>query len=155
MDAVREVVPIARLSCPPGLPSTLAGFLALDGQQVPVLRLARLLGLPEVSIGLYTPLIVLRGADRGEAGLALLVDRVRAVVSGGSHSPLERTHSFNGCARSLLQVENELVPVLAPGRLLLEEERHRIADFERLTRERLAAWDAPAGELQPEDGAAA
>lgn len=141
---MREVLPIARLTRPPGSPTALEGFLHLAERQIPVLRLARLLGLPEPEIGLYTPLIVLRGADRGEAGLALVADRVHAVIAGGRVVPLEGAQSFNGCVRSLLEIEGAQIPVLAPGRLLLEEERRRLAEFEQLSRERLAPWSSPA-----------
>ena len=154
MDAIREVVPIAHLTRPPRMPATLAGFLLLDGRQVPVLRLALLLGLPEDAVGLYTPLIVLHGANRSMAGLALLVDRVRSVVSSGSVTRLEETHSFNGCVRSLLQVDGEQVPVLSPVRLLLEDERQRVADCQRITQERRAAFETPADDPDTASGAA-
>ena len=46
LEAVREIVPMARLSSPPGLPSGLEGFLDLRGIAVPIVRLDRLFDLP-------------------------------------------------------------------------------------------------------------
>lgn len=59
LKTVREIVPMARLSVPPGLPSGLAGFLNLRGTAVPIVRLDRLFDLPEQLPGLHTPMIVL------------------------------------------------------------------------------------------------
>ncbi len=77
LEAVREIVPMARLSSPPGLPSGLAGFLDLRGTAIPIVRLDRLFDLPEQQPGLHTPMIVLRGV-LGPIGI--LVDSVRGIV---------------------------------------------------------------------------
>ena len=61
LEAVREIVPMARLSSPPGLPSGLLGFLDLRGTAIPIVRLDRLFDLPEQKPGLHTPMIILRG----------------------------------------------------------------------------------------------
>ena len=45
-EAVRALLPLPHLDRPPGLPAPLAGFLNLGGVAVPVVDLARLLGLP-------------------------------------------------------------------------------------------------------------
>ena len=77
LEAVREIVPMARLSCPPGLPTGLVGFLDLRGTAIPIVRLDRLFDLPEQQAGLHTPMIVLRGV-LGPIGI--LVDSVRGIV---------------------------------------------------------------------------
>src|ERR1700684_3566025 len=74
LEAVREIVPMATLSSPPGLPSGLAGFLDLRGNAVPIILLDRLFGLREQPPGLHTPLIVLHG-ELGPIGI--LVESVR------------------------------------------------------------------------------
>jgi chemotaxis signal transduction protein len=43
---VQEIVPMAQLSGPPDLPAILAGFLNLEGEAIPVVRLDRMLRLP-------------------------------------------------------------------------------------------------------------
>ncbi len=95
LEAVREIVPMAMLSSPPGLPSGLAGFLDLRGTAIPIVRLDRLFDLPEQLPGLHTPMIVLRGAPRSDrhsggirsrhrssAFLAALGDTRRTALSG-------------------------------------------------------------------------
>ena len=75
---LQEVVPMAELFRPPGLPSVLAGFLNLAGTAIPVLRLDRLFELPEPVLGLYTPLLLLRHPDYQ---VALLVDKVSEILA--------------------------------------------------------------------------
>ncbi len=62
LDAVSRVTPMAQLARPPGLPSPLEGILNLAGTPVPVVRLDRLFQLESRSPGLYSMLIVLKGA---------------------------------------------------------------------------------------------
>src|SRR5580658_9436772 len=78
LEAVREIVPMAALSSPLGLPSGLAGFLDLRGTAIPIIRMDRLFDLSEQQPGLHTPMIILRGV----AGpIGVLVESVRAIVS--------------------------------------------------------------------------
>src|ERR1700719_3899536 len=73
LEAVREIVPMATLSTPPGLPSGLAGFLDLRGTAIPIVRLDRLFNLAEQLPGLHTPMIVLH---RVLGPIGLLVESV-------------------------------------------------------------------------------
>src|SRR5687767_4741813 len=77
LTALREVVAMAQLSRPPGLPSLLEGLLNLGGSAVPVVRLDHLFGLPDVELGLYSPLLILR---QTEDQIALLAEAVHGVV---------------------------------------------------------------------------
>jgi chemotaxis signal transduction protein len=47
LEAVREIVPMASLVAPLGLPAAVAGFLDLRGTAIPIIRLDRLYDLPE------------------------------------------------------------------------------------------------------------
>src|SRR5580658_1793689 len=104
LESVREIVPMAQLSTPPGLPSGLAGFLDLRGTAVPIVRLDRLFNLPEQQPGLHTPMIILRGV-LGPIGI--LVARVRGIVPIPSVGLLEipRDGTFQGCAVASLQLD--------------------------------------------------
>src|SRR5580658_4307861 len=75
LEAVREIVPMATLSCPPGMPSGLAGLLHLRGSAIPIIRMDRLFELPEQLPGLHTPMIILRGVS---GPIGILVDSVRS-----------------------------------------------------------------------------
>src|ERR1700741_5330936 len=77
LDSVSEVVPMAALSRPPSTPAILEGFLNLRGTALPVLRVATLLGLPQDSLDLHTPIVILRAA----LPLALLVNRVTGIAA--------------------------------------------------------------------------
>jgi purine-binding chemotaxis protein CheW len=136
LEAVREIVPMALLSSPPGLPSGLAGFLDLRGTAIPILRLDRLFDLPEQQPGLYTPFIILRGAD---TPIGVLVGAVQQIVraSGASFLPLPEEHLFHGCATATVEVNGNVVHLLAPECILLENERRLLREFQGMAQGRL------------------
>jgi len=136
LGAVREIVPMAKLSSPPGMPSGLAGLLDFRGTAVPIIRLDRLFSLPEQQPGLHTPMIVLHGL----LGLiGVLVDSVRVIVTVSSAQllaiPEDRT--FRGCATAVLQLDGNPVHLLSPAALLTANESHMMADYGALSQSRL------------------
>jgi purine-binding chemotaxis protein CheW len=136
LEAVREVVPMAKLSCPPGLPSGLAGFLDLRGTAIPIVRMDRLFDLAEQQPGLHTPMIVLRGV-RGPIGI--LADSVRGIVPMSSAPLLDIPEdcTFQGCATAAMQLAGDLIHVLAPATLLNASEDRLLADYCALSQARL------------------
>ena len=108
----------------------------LGGTAVPVLRLDRLFAFPEQDPGLYTPLIVLR---RPEAPISLVVGRVRKIMSFSKKDamPVGGDDIFNGCLEAELPSRGETIHLLSPDRILLEQERARIAEFQAREQERL------------------
>lgn len=137
---VREILPTAELSTPPGMPALLAGFLNLGGTAVPVLRLGRLFQMPAKEIGLYEHMILLRASRP----LALLVDRVDEVLtcSADALRPVGEKSSFNDCAPSQLTCKGRTIHVLALDRLLLKEEEARLSALRGVEQERLRALAA-------------
>jgi purine-binding chemotaxis protein CheW len=140
LDAVQKIVPMALLSCPPGLPSGLAGFLNLRGIAVPILRLDRLFDLPEQQPGLYTPFIILRGAP---SPIGVLVGAVRQVASTrvASFLPLPEKHLFHDCATAVVDVDGDPVHLLAPECMLVENERRLVADLQSAAQRRLRSLE--------------
>jgi purine-binding chemotaxis protein CheW len=136
LEAVREIVPIARLSCPPGLPSGLAGFLDLRGTAIPIVHLDRLFDLREQQAGLHTPMIVLRGV-LGPIGI--LVDSVRGIVPVPSVRLLDipEDRTFQGCATAVVQLDGDLIHVLSPVALLTANEDRLLADYSATSQARL------------------
>src|SRR5271168_3135867 len=108
LEAVREIVPMAALASPPGLPSGLLGFLDLRGTAIPIVRLDRLFGLPEQKPGLHTPLIILRGIL---SSIGILAESVRGIVPELSTRlvDLPEDGTFQGCAPAALQLDGELI----------------------------------------------
>lgn len=146
LEAVREIVPMATLSAPPGLPSGLAGFLDLRGIAVPIVRLERLFDLPEQQPGVHTPMIILRGS-LGPIGV--LVESVRGIVPIPSARlvdiPEDRT--FQGCATASIQFDGELIYLLSPAALLGANECRLLADYGAMSQSRLLQLStAPEGE---------
>lgn len=134
---IQEVVPMAGLSRPPGLPSVLAGFLNLGGTAVPVIRLSRLFELPEPTLGPYTPLIILRNPDYQ---VALLVEKVSDILSVPEEAilPVQESHSFNDCADGMITTGGRVVLLLSPERVLLEKEHQCLAEFRDKEQARLS-----------------
>jgi purine-binding chemotaxis protein CheW len=144
LEAVREIVPMARLSVPPGLPSGLAGFLNLRGTAVPIVRLDRLFDLPEQLPGLHTPMIVL-GIALGIASggvrdpIGILVESVSGIVPVTSRQLLElpEDRTFQGCATAVLELGGDLIHVLSPAALLQANEERLLADYCAMSQARL------------------
>ena len=137
LEAVREIVPMARLSSPPGLPSALVGFLDLRGTAIPIVRMDRLFDLPEQLPGLHTPMIVLRGVM---APIGILVNSVRGIVQVPSAGLLEIPvdGTFEGCATGAMEFEGDLIHVLSPAALLRANEDRLLADYSAMSQARLA-----------------
>ena len=136
LESVREIVPMATLSVPPGLPSGLAGFLDLRGTAIPIIRLDRLFDLPEQLPGLHTPMIVLRGV-LGPIGI--LADSVRSIVPVDSSQLLEipEERTFQGCATGAIQLDGDLIHLLSPAALLEASEARLLADYSAMSQARL------------------
>jgi purine-binding chemotaxis protein CheW len=136
LEAVREIVPMAMLSAPPGLPSALMGFLDLRGTAIPIVRLDRLFDLPEQQPGLHTPMIVLRGV-LGPIGI--LVDSVRGIVPVPSARLVEipGDSTFQGCATAAVQLDGDLIHVLSPTAVLEANEHRLLADYSARSQARL------------------
>jgi purine-binding chemotaxis protein CheW len=143
LGEVLEIVPMARLAHSPALPALVDGFLNLGGRAVAVVRLSRLLGLPELPPGLHTPLLVLRHA---EPPLALLVEGVEHISRlTGDVLPVRADDSFNGAVTGVTTLGGQTVLLLSPDLLLLAKEQQCLAEFQDREQSRLRAL----GELHP------
>lgn len=134
---VQEIVPMARLSVPGGAPSMLAGFLNLGGRPIPVIRLHRLLNLPETSFGLYTQIIILHHGDGRPVGW--IVDRVAQIVTmrEADIMSVPGKECFKDCTKGFLAFGDAPVPIMNPDRILLEQERQRMIEFQEMEQGRL------------------
>lgn len=137
VEAVSEVVPFAWLSAPPRMPAFVQGILNLGGVAIPVLRLDRLLGMPSISIGLDASILIMK---TGAAPLGLLVEHVDGVVPAADYQVmvLDDRQSFQGCLAAQLDGPMGSVHLVSWDKVLLEEERQRLGDFQRRAQERLA-----------------
>lgn len=146
VERVREVVPVAWLDTPPHLSSMVEGVLNLGGQAVPVLRLDRLLGLEPGRYGVDASILVMRPQGDGGA-LGLLVEHVDGVRRREDLSALglPADQSFNECLAEVLEAEGRALNLLNWDRILLEQERVRLAEFRQRAQDRLdtLAGDGP------------
>jgi len=136
IEVVEEILPMASLSRPPQAPPLLAGFLNLEGEPVPVIRLRRLFGGEMVPAELYTPLVLVRLADRL---VALWVDKVQQIASARDSmiAPVDGMYSLNQCATGVVEAADTVVVLLSPERLLLEQESVQVDELTAMERERL------------------
>ncbi len=142
LETVERIAPMAHLLRPPGLPAAVEGILNLAGTAVPVWRLDRLFHLPEQPPGLYSMLILLKGI--ADCRSALLVNRVSDVlaVPPGALVPVAPSDSFNGCAQAEVSAGGQVIHLLSPERILLEQERAALAGFQALAEQRLRSWES-------------
>ena len=142
VDAVRECLPLPRLRRRPGLPASVAGFFSLGGIVLPVLDLARLLGLRDGPAApgedLYRHLLRLDGAHDG---VTLLVDRADA---GAEAAPAPADPApdpwQHGCVSRRVLVQDEPVMLLDPERILRRDEQARLEALGRAERIRAGNW---------------
>jgi len=137
--AVGRFLPLPALEAPPALPPVVAGVFRWHGRVVPVLRLDRLLGLEDSTLGLYATLLLL---ERDDGPLALAVDRVHGIADAAPQEIAEDL-SFEGCALAVIPYGAGTATLLDPGRLLTLAEERRLEDFRTQAEERLAQWQAP------------
>jgi purine-binding chemotaxis protein CheW len=137
-SVVQEITFMARLSTPSGLPPMIAGFLNLAGRPIPVIRLDRLLSLPESKPGLYSQILILRDGVGPPVGW--MVDGVTHIVPVRQEEvlPVPENHCFRDCAKGIFTVNDTSVSILAPDRVLLEKERRCMLDFQAREQERLS-----------------
>ena len=144
---VQECLPLPSLHRRPGLPPHLAGFLELGEAMLPVIDLARLLGLraPEDGLrleadGFYRHLLRLDAA-------VLLVDRALGLerVLPAPFEP-DAGRWQHGCVAGWLLAGGEPVALLDPDRLLLRDEHERLLLLTTAARQRRAGWDPGRGE---------
>jgi chemotaxis signal transduction protein len=141
LESVEKIVPMADLARPPGLPAPLEGILNLAGASVPVLRLDRLLQLPERRPGLYSMLVLLKGGSGKQ--VALLVDRVSEILHLRNEQvlPVSEEDSFNACVEATINMRGNVVHVLSPSRILLEREHESLSAFRTIEQLRLDDWE--------------
>lgn len=141
-EAVVELLPLPDLTRPPAAPRALVGVFNLGGEAVPVVSLAALFGGADES-SLYSHMLVVRAGDRRTA---LLVDRVLDVAEAAPDAvrPADEGDSLNGCVSAQLAHDGALIPVLALERLLLAEEKARLADIAEAAQARIDEWSPSA-----------
>lgn len=137
-EVVTRFLPVPTLDRPPAAPPVVAGVFRWQGRVVPVLRLDRLLGLPESSIGVYSTLLLL---ERDDGPLALATDRAQSIVAAEPREIAEGL-SFEGCALALIDHAGGTATVLDPARLLTLSEERLLEDFRSFAEERLRQWQA-------------
>ncbi|WP_375462780.1 chemotaxis protein CheW [uncultured Methylobacterium sp.] len=139
--AAGEILPLPELFRPPAAGAWLAGFLNLGGTPVPVIDLARLLGL---RAGDHEPDAYAHLVLSPDAASALLVDRVTDLVAVEADAvrSVADDRSLNGCVAAEIRRGDRLVHALDPARILTAEERARVAELTRAAAARLAALPA-------------
>jgi len=129
---VAEITPVAALSCEPGAPSVLAGFLNLRGVLIPVLRTARLLDIPGQASGSERPTCIIF-LQNSEARIGLLATRVHQVIDVEHDAIVELTS--RGITSTAVQFNASIVPLISVDDLVLKQEHDRIDEL-RLVHER-------------------
>lgn len=143
LEAVREIAPYCELSRPPVRPAVLEGILNLAGDAVPVVRLDRLLLLPEGTPHAGSRLLIVADA---EERMALLVDEVQEILEleAGQLLPLSGNHTFNACVTLQAQLGSQTLHLVSLERLLLSREREAFYQYLAIEQRRGALFQQEA-----------
>jgi purine-binding chemotaxis protein CheW len=141
LEALQEVLLLSELSRPPKRPMALEGFLKLGNRLIPILRLDKLLNLPEIELNIKTPILLLRNVENS---YGLLVEKISEIVTVNKNqlAPVNPNQSFRGCLEEELQLETKTVHIFNLQKLLNIEEIQAIHYFkneEKLHRQKLGA----------------
>jgi chemotaxis signal transduction protein len=136
-EDTQEVVHMAELVTPPGLPSFLSGFITIEGQAIPVISLSTLMGSFEQPIGIYTPLIILKNKKIPMAFMVEAILNIEPVEEDHLH-PLEDETIFNQCVSlSGKNSAGNTFYLLSVDRILLAREKKRVLEFQVILQSRL------------------
>jgi purine-binding chemotaxis protein CheW len=119
IDAVREILEVARMTPLPLMPTFVRGVMNLRGAVVPVVDLGARLGMDPTAVGRRTCVVIVDIAlpdDQGMQRLGMLVDAVYEVVDLRSTElePVPRlgTRIAPGFIRSMVRVRGQATPEL-------------------------------------------
>lgn len=140
LDEVRAVLPLPLLAHPAGAPGFVEGFFDFRGAPAAAVRLDRLLELPDETLGVYSPLILLASPDPAIALHVAGADGVSR-VDAAAVQPIGDDDTFNGCVNARISEGGETIYLLRSANILLAAERATIAAHEAMRGRRLAALD--------------
>ncbi|MEN9891881.1 MAG: hypothetical protein RLY78_2176 [Pseudomonadota bacterium] len=131
IDAVREILEVARMTPLPLMPTFVRGVMNLRGAVVPVIDLGARLGMESTRIGRRTCVVIVDIAlaeDQGMQRLGMLVDAVYEVIDAapGELEPVPRlgTRIDPSFIRSMVRVRGQTTPELDIGTVL---DQHTLA----------------------------
>lgn len=126
LTAVAQIIEIVAITHLPQMPQGFQGAINVHGQIVPVIDLRRRFGLDCPPYHLHTPLVLIWANGRM---LALIVDHVDDVATAlpAHHNQLPDITAPISCLTNIVQLGNQLIPVLDPNRLLSVEEQDQLA----------------------------
>lgn len=138
LDQIGELLPMAQLSAVPMMPPFVEGILNLAGQEIPVLRLDRLLELPEQTLGINSVLVILRSAEPTVALVVDAVDDAKQVTKDTQVVPFNDERCFKRCFLADLRFAETTHHLISVENLLLTEERERLTNFQTREDQRLS-----------------
>ncbi|MEK8026069.1 chemotaxis protein CheW [Pseudaquabacterium rugosum] len=131
IDAVREILEVARMTPLPLMPAFVRGVMNLRGAVVPVIDLCARLGMASTRIGRRTCVVIVDitlAEDQGTQRLGMLVDAVYEVVDAtpAELEPVPRlgTRIDPSFIRSMVRVRGQTTPELDIGNVL---DQHTLA----------------------------
>ncbi len=133
---IKEILHMASLFTPSGLPSFMEVFLNVEGNMIPVLSLSNLFFSTAAPKELYTKIIILEQKD-GDFGIITESILGISTIPDDMLLPLREEKTFNGCIRAVFEKNNEKINLLSPHHILLEEEKKRMEEFKKIAETRL------------------
>ncbi len=130
-EEVEELLPMAKLSKTPGMPSSMEGMLNIGGKIVPVFRMDRLFGTSEVSLSLYTPILLVKTAN-GTMGFIIEKALGVHVVADKDVAQLKTSTGALDLMEAEVTINEQRVSLLSVSKLLLRDELGKAKEYEDL-----------------------
>lgn len=127
-EEVEELLPMAKLSKTPGMPSSMEGMLNIGGKIVPVFRMDRLFGVAEIALTLYTPIILVK-TTQGTMGF--IIEKALGVyaVAEKDVAPLRSQAGKTDLMEAEVTIKDERASLISIRKLLLREELENAKGF--------------------------
>jgi len=133
---VKEILPLPSLVLAPGMPATLAGFVQLERQYLPVVDLRFLFHATVQALTIDQHLLRLANHS-----WLCLVDRVLELAPLPVSEPLKPEHSFNDWVMGLSYYQGHEIALLDINQVLLKEEQTRMTSLQEMLQARLQALE--------------
>ena len=129
--SVLEIIRTESVTKLPGTPVFIEGIINLSGRVIPVMDLCLRFGLPPSQISDSTRVIIV---EAGGVTMGMIVNSVSEVlrIQASNLEPIPAliSGSNNQALRGVALVDEKMVVLLDLGKLLYDEEKNRLREFE-------------------------
>jgi purine-binding chemotaxis protein CheW len=130
IESVLEIIRMESVTRVPGTPDFIEGVLNLRGKVIPIMDLSKRFGMPPSGTSDSTRVVIV---EAGGVTVGIIVDSVSEVLRVPSSAieppPAMIAGAGIGALEGIALVDQRLIVLLNLGKILREEEKHRLESF--------------------------